>query len=116
VVALLTAVALPSYRGHLLRGARLDAVEALTRVQVVQEQYRSHHGLYAGELSALLGVTPRSAQGRYTLSLQLTGPEAYRATALAVGMQAQDNACPALTLDVREGFAQSGPDLRCWNR
>jgi type IV pilus assembly protein PilE len=116
VVAVLAAVALPSFQGEARRAARLDAVQALTRLQITQEQYRSAHGLYAGELGALRGVSPVSDQGRYTLSLAVTGPEAYRATAQARGSQARDSHCPVLTLEVAQGFAQFGPNAQCWNR
>ena len=116
VVAILAAVVVPSWRGHALRAARQDGAQALTRLQAAQEQHRSLHGLYAGELSALQGVRPLSDQGLYTLAVQLTGPESYLATAQARGEQVQDRNCPALTLDVRAGFAQDGPDPRCWAR
>ena len=91
-------------------------MQALTRLQAVQEQYRSAHGLYAGEMSTLRGVTAVSEQGRYTLALVLTGPESYRATALARGLQTRDRDCLAITLDVSLGFAQTGPGPQCWNR
>lgn len=116
VVAILAAIVFPSWRGHALRAARLDGAQALTRLQAAQEQHRSLHGLYAGELSALQGVQRVSEQGRYTLAVQITGPESYLATAQARGAQVQDRECPALTLDVRAGFAQDGPNPRCWNR
>ena len=44
------------------------------------------------------------------------GGEAYRATAMAQGAQARDTACATLTLEVRQGFAQTGPDAVCWLR
>jgi len=116
MAAALVMLALPAFRGHEQRAGRLDAVDALTRVQVAQEQHRNAHGLYAGDLNALLGTTPRSAQGRYSISVTLTGPMAYRATASAVGTQAQDPGCEQLTLTVKEGFAQTGPHAGCWLR
>lgn len=116
VVAILAAVAWPSFRGHDFRAGRLDAVDALTRVQMAQEQHRSAHGLYAGELGALLGASARSPQGRYAISLALSGPEAYRATASALGTQAQDPGCATITLQVKLGFAQTGPHAGCWQR
>jgi type IV pilus assembly protein PilE len=116
MVAVLTTVAWPAWHGHSLRAARLDAVAALTQLQTVQESYRSLHGLYAADLSVLHGVTPVSNQGRYTLALERTGPESYRATALAQGPQAGDRECSALTLDVNLGFATPGPGPQCWNR
>ncbi len=116
LAALLLTLGLGSHRGNELRVGRLDAVEALTRVQQAQERHRSAHGLYASELSALAGAAHTSPQGRYRIAVDITGTEAYRATAVAQGAQARDTACATLTLEVRQGFAQTGPDAGCWNR
>ena len=116
VVAVLAAVALPSYRSSELRAGRLDAVDALTRVQVAQEQFRGAHGLYSTEFSALRGTAAASPQGRYRISLAWTGPEAYVATATAQGPQAQDPACATLTLEVERGYPREGPSTGCWPR
>jgi type IV pilus assembly protein PilE len=115
LAALLLTLALPSVRGQELRAGRLDAIEALTKVQVAQEQYRSAHGLYASEWRALLGTSPTSPQGRYALALEVSG-ESYRAVAVAQGAQARDEPCSRLTLEVRQGFAQNGPEGLCWQR
>jgi type IV pilus assembly protein PilE len=116
IAGVLAATALPSFQGHQLRMARIDAVAALTRVQAEQDKYREQHGLYASDLLALRGVTTVSAQGRYTLVLTSTGVDSYRATATATGVQLQDRACPALTLEVHSGFPKRGPDAACWNQ
>lgn len=116
VAVTLTALALPSWRGHQLRASRIDAVDALMRLQLAQERHLGLHGLYAGDLSALTGVGDASRQGRYTLTLATTGVDAYRATAQARGDQAQDSDCRALTLEVRQSIASIGPSARCWNR
>ncbi|MBX3638374.1 MAG: prepilin-type N-terminal cleavage/methylation domain-containing protein [Rubrivivax sp.] len=117
IVGILATIALPSWRARELQAGRLDAVDALTRLQTAQERHRADHGLYAPQLSALR-IAPNSPQGRYALALELTGPEAYRASARARddGPQAADRDCAALTLEVRSGFAQAGPSARCWNR
>ena len=65
---------------------------------------------------ALQGAAPTSPQGRYAIALDIVGGEAYRATAVAQGVQAEDRACATLTLEVRQGFAQPGPAAGCWNR
>jgi type IV pilus assembly protein PilE len=116
VAVLLAALAAPAFRGETLRAARLDAVQALTRLQLAQEEYRSRTGLYAADLAALRGVGTASAQGRYTLSLQPQGPEAFMATATPRGAQARDTPCPALTLTVSQGWATFGPTPQCWHR
>jgi type IV pilus assembly protein PilE len=118
IVAVLAATALPFLGTPARRAARLDAVQALMRLQAAQEQHRALHGLYAPDLQPLRGVTERSAQGLYRLSVQATGRDAYRASAVAIaaGSQAGDTACATLTLDVNLGFAQEGPSPACWNR
>jgi type IV pilus assembly protein PilE len=116
VVAVLAAVALPSYRAGELRAGRMDAVDALTRVQVAQEQFRGAHGLYSTNFSTLSGTAAMSPQGRYRISLALTGPEAYLATATAQGAQARDPDCATLTLEVERGYPREGPGTKCWLR
>jgi type IV pilus assembly protein PilE len=116
IAAILAGLTVPSLRGHERRAARLDAVQALMRVQAEQENMRSLHGLYTDDLRALRGVQPISPQGRYTLSLATKGPEAYRAVAQATGDQQADLACAAITLDVTLGFPTRGPTPACWGQ
>ncbi len=116
LAVLLLTLGLGSFQGQNLRAGRLDAIEALTRVQQAQEQHRNAHGLYASDIGALQGAAPTSPQGRYAIALDIVGGEAYRATAVAQGAQAKDRACAQLTLEVRQGFAQAGPGAGCWNR
>lgn len=115
LAGLLVAASWPSYRSYLLRAARADAVDALTRVQMAQERYRSANGWYAAQLP-LLGLAPSSPQGRYTIALAPQGGEHYVARAEAQGAQSGDRECAVITLVVEQGFARTGPDARCWNR
>jgi len=114
IVAILAGLTVPGLRGPELRVARLDAVQALMRVQSEQESLRALNGLYTDDLGALRGVQRISAQGRYTLSLATQGPEAYRVVAQATGVQQADRDCAAITLDVNLGFATRGPTAACW--
>jgi type IV pilus assembly protein PilE len=116
VAGVLATVALPSYRQHVLRMGRFDAVQALTRLQIAQEQRRATLGLYASDLDSLAGVSATSPQRLYSLAVSSTGPDSYRATAQALGAQAQDAGCATITLEVSLGFAQVGPSAACWNR
>ena len=116
VAAVLAGLAFPSYRQQQLRMARLDAVDALTRLQAAQERYRAATGLYAPDLATLRGIADTSPQQRYHLDLAATGPDSYRATAQARGDQAADTDCAAITLDVNQGYSRAGPRAGCWNR
>lgn len=116
VAAVLMTLAVPSFKAQDWRAGRLDAVAALTQLQLVQEQHRNRHGLYASELPPLRGAAARSPQGRYAISLASMGPNAYRASANALGPQAGDADCATLTLSVKDGFAEQGPHAGCWLR
>lgn len=115
VAAVLAGVAVPSVRAQVLRSHRSDAVAALTRLQAAQERQRDAGGAYAADLGTLR-LPATSDDGRYAITLAADGPDAYRATAQALGAQADDADCTQITLAVHSGFAQPGPTLRCWNR
>lgn len=116
VAAILAGLTVPGLRGHERRVARLDAVQALMRVQSEQENLRALSGLYTSDLGSLRGVQPTSPQGRYTLSVATTGPDGYRAVAQALGDQRADTDCRAITLEVTLGFATRGPRPACWGQ
>lgn len=118
IVALLATIAWPSWQTQLQRSRRADAVAALLRLQMAQEQHRAHHGLYATQLAALGGAgVPRSAEGWYQIELADAGGDRYeaRARALPGSPAAADAECPLLSLQVREGLAAHAPSPRCWN-
>ena len=117
VGVLLATIAWPTYRGQMQRAGRIEAVEALQRLQLAQERHRETFGRYATELTTV-GLAAATAGGRYQLEFTPTGVESYRALAIARagGPQEGDSACAALSLEVRQGFATLGPDGQCWNR
>lgn len=117
IAGALVAVAVPAWQGSLVKSRRADAVAALERLQAAQERHRAAHGLYANDFAALR-LAAQSEQALYTLSIEPTGADAYRASAIARAdaAQAADAECPRLVLDVSGGFAQPGPSARCWRR
>jgi type IV pilus assembly protein PilE len=56
LAGVMAALALPGLRGQQLAGGRLDAVDALAKVEAAQARRYAHHGLYATELSQLDGA------------------------------------------------------------
>lgn len=119
VIGVMVSLAWPSYRAQLQRGQRADAVAALQRVQLAQENHRSQHGVYAVQLSALRGASvPRSSEGLFDITLLESAGSHYVAiaTARADTLAAADAACSQLRLLVRDGLAEVAPSARCWNR
>ena len=118
VAGILAAAALPALHSPLAKTRRADAVEALLAVQSAQARHHADSGLYALDIAGLPGTGRQSNQGWYEISLQVEGPEHWRALARARadGPQASDRECLVLTLEVRQGFVTQGPSPRCWNR
>jgi type IV pilus assembly protein PilE len=115
IVGVLATVALPSYRDAQLRSRRVDATQALQRLQAAQEQYRLSHGRYAESLAQLPGTDNAvSPLGRYRIGMRLVGNDGYELVAQAHEAQAADRACPAFTLRVSGNFSTQGPDTGCW--
>ena len=129
LVALLTAIALPSYRQVVLRAQRNDARLALLRIQAQQERHYLQFQRYTADLEASpaaggLGVGRRSQDGHYALTLELTGNgQGFRAVARPApgGPQQSDRECTSLSIDetglrLSESTLSSAPAPdRCWS-
>jgi len=119
VVGVLAVAGWPALNDYLTRARRADAVTALTKVQVAQEAFHAHHGLYAAQLSSLVGAAASaSPQGLYAIVLRSDGPTGYEVldTARPDGPMATDAAVGVLKLRLQDGLPDFGPTPRCWNR
>jgi type IV pilus assembly protein PilE len=129
VAAVLSAIAVPSYRQVVQRALRQDARLALLRIQGQQERHFTQHLRYAGRLQPPidaegLGLEPLSEGGGYRLFLRADDNGlGYTATARATGRQADDNDCALLWLDQSgqrgsedaAGRPHPPGEGRCWN-
>ena len=128
VAGVLAAVAVPTWRNHLLRVQRADAVAALIAVQTEQDRYFGRNARYAdGTRLATpapggLGLGDRSKSGYYLIELR-TGSDGlgYLATARVAPQtgQSQDTRCAEFTLDHngrRRALDAEGSDRSadCW--
>lgn len=66
IVAILAAVAFPSYQDSVRKTRRADAKEALTSAAALQERYFFTHNAYASTVGEL-GLTGFSTDGHYTI-------------------------------------------------
>lgn len=125
IVGILAAIAVPSYRGYVLRAQRSDATTALLRVQSAEEKYLVQNGKYTTDLvgspsAGGLGLYNTSEQGLYNLSVELTAT-GYKATAAAIADkgQAGDKKCTTFTVNetgVRTAVDNGGVNrtTECW--
>jgi len=125
MVAVLAALAYPSFREQVTRARRVDAVLAIAAAQLAQERWRANQASY-GSLVAI-GVGSVSGAGHYTLLVSAHDAAGYEILATAVGAQGRDADCRNLRLQVAAGIPSyaSGPDAsvanaapmnkRCWS-
>ena len=108
IIAIIAAIAVPSYNGYVERARRADGKKALLNVMLLQEKYRTNHVTYGT-------VGPDySHDGHYDITIT-TGSGGYTATADPTGVQASDN-CGTFTIN-QDGPVGSADHLSdCWRR
>lgn len=116
ILAILVAIAIPSFNSYLLKSHRSDAYAALMSIQLSEERYRGYNSTY-GTLAQVWGGVSSSENGRYTLSISNISATSYTISAAAVGAQANDaqdgTSCATLTLASNNGAVTKSP-AACW--
>jgi type IV pilus assembly protein PilE len=141
IVAILVAVALPTFQSAVRKSRRTEAFNALTSIQQAEERHRSTLSAYTTLITEAPTATPpglgqpgtRTATGYYDLSITLVsgGTTTYVATAAAVSGTSQfnDGDCAVLAVRVQGGNIRYGSGAsidwtpgantdpqRCWAR
>ncbi|AOS97523.1 Fimbrial protein precursor [Microbulbifer aggregans] len=104
IVAILAAIAVPSYQDSVRKSRRSDATAALLRLQLEQEKLRANCRFYAGTLagaescgtdaaSSSLNFSTASEKGFYNISVTAASGNGYTITADPTGSQAADTDC-----------------------
>ena len=121
IVAILAAVAIPSYTNQVRRSHRADAIAGASELQLKQERYRATHATYAGTMDALLGSAANTssfntAHPYYNFVISGESATGYTVTANAEGAQAEDTDCKAMVATVTAGITTKTPSgKRCWD-
>lgn len=126
IIAILAAIAIPSYFQSIARGHRSDARLTLTQAAQWMERWRTERNSYQNPpgpnppgLPAVLQNSPASGNPIYNITVATPTPASYvlSATPVAPGPMAND-ACGVLTLDQTGQRANTGPaNINiCWAR
>jgi type IV pilus assembly protein PilE len=119
IIAILAAVALPSYENYLRSGRRADAQSYMQEVVARQQHFLLDRRAYATDIAAAtsaggLGMTePANVSAHYTVALatdNTTAPPSFTLTATPKGKQAYER-CGTMTIDQRGVKTPSGA---CW--
>ena len=115
ILAIIVAVALPSYSAQAQKSRRADATSSLSRAAMVMESCRSDLATYTGCAGR---VAATSEESFYNLAVAVTGGGVgFTLTATAAGVQTQDDRCDTITLNSQgtKGFTGTAPDVAtCW--
>ena len=115
ILAILVAVALPSYMSQAQKSRRTDGTSALGRASMVMESCRSDLATYTGCAGR---VAATSGESFYNIAVAITGGgSGYTLTATATDNQAGDDYCTTITLNSQgtKGYTGSAADAStCW--
>jgi len=84
IVAILAAVAIPSYVKYVQRGDLVEGTQALSQFRVQMEQWYQDNNTYANAGGAGCGVTPPATLVNFRVVCALNGAQAYAATATGI--------------------------------
>jgi len=119
IIAILTAVAYPSYTDYVRRGKITDAISALSGMRVKMEQYFQDNRTYVGACVAGTSAPLPADTPNFTFSCTTTAgpPIAYTVTAQGIGSMADfrytvDQTNTKRTLGLPQGWAGLGS--ACW--
>jgi type IV pilus assembly protein PilE len=129
IVAIITAIAVPSYQAQVARTRRADARTVLLQAAQLMERIYTTNNCYlrndancagaAMTLAAMGGPTQSPIEGTavYNITLQAVGTTTYTLQAVpVVGGPMAGDACGTLTLDETGAKGSGGTDDDCWNR
>lgn len=122
VIAIITAIAVPSYNGQVRKARRAEAQSHMQQVALLQEKFRADNPGFTADWANLGGNPDTHANLSQTVgeyyNWTISGtPGAFTITATAQGGQAADKvgstSCSPLTINQN---GDKGPDPDCWSR
>lgn len=117
IIAILAAIAYPSYQTYLLHARRSDAYAGLAQAQAIMERCYAQSFTYNNCPASPFTVSP---QAYYALSIASQTATTYTLTATAQGPQLADTACPSLGVDQANQKYVNGsvivPPSACWGQ
>jgi type IV pilus assembly protein PilE len=123
ILAIVAAIAYPSFMGSIRKSRRSEAFEFITRIQQAQERWRANNSAYTTDLTTTgLNVPTTTPNGYYTLAVTVpVGPTSgsdYTITATAAGQQAADTQCALISLRMLNGNLtyDSTSGQTCWSK
>lgn len=121
IVAILAAIAIPSYSKYILRSNRSAAESVMQEIASAQEHYMIDSRQFAGSVSTLGYTVPDTVKANYKVvtvptssSVSAGTPPSYTVTATPQNSQVSDTDCGTLTLNGDGSKSASSGATNCW--
>jgi type IV pilus assembly protein PilE len=122
IIAILTMVAVPSYRQYTERAHRTEAKNALLLLANNQERFYLQNNTYTDDLALLGFPAGTSEKAVYTLDVPVANANTYQATAVPTpggGVNGKDQTsdvdCATFSINAQGvRTATPDPDAKCW--
>jgi type IV pilus assembly protein PilE len=117
IIAILTAIAIPAYRSHVLKTNRRAAESCLSETAQFMERFYTTNLTYLGANTALAAAPPAcqndaNLSARYTFATADLAQNTYTVKATPKGAQASDTLCGALSMK-QDGSRYASAES-CW--
>lgn len=113
IMGILASIAYPSYSDYVLRTHRAEAMNELTRLANLQEQFFADNRSYAANLTTLglASNTFTTESGRFQIAVSANTARTFTLTATAVGVQVKDS-CSTFTIN--QSGQRGATNTDCW--
>ena len=112
IIAILTAIALPAYRSHILKTNRRAAEACLSEAAQFMERYYTTNLTYAAAAPSPGCQSDANLSARYTFSTSGLAQNTYTVAATPKGAQLSDTRCGVLS--ITQDGTQSPTTSDCW--
>lgn len=115
IVGILASIAYPSYRQHVQRAKRTEAMSTLLQIATEQERYYLSNNTYADDLTDLgFAADPLTTEtGTYQVDITAGDADTYTATATYLIDDEEGDKCGTFSIDAT-GAKTSDPNTDCW--
>ena len=122
IVAVLSALAIPTYQQQQRKVRRGDARAAIQQLQFDQARYRASHDSFASTTAELGWSSEDSPQHFYRIRITEASAAGYTVEAMPTGPQTADSACApmrlvwsgAASVALSSGSSQDSDPASCW--
>ena len=115
LVAVIAAIALPTYQQQVRKGRRAEGRAMLIDVVNREHRFFADNFAYTTDITGDLSFNPaESENGHYALAVTSIGPTQMLLTASPQGGQVNDTECGSLSLSTTGAKGTTGGGDKCW--